>query len=61
LRVSTLPQRAATSAAIGISVAAGVSRRVGERRLSITHNLGGLGSATDWQNLESKESLVIPC
>lgn len=30
-------------------------------RLSITHNLGGLGSATDWQNLESKESLVIPC
>jgi hypothetical protein len=33
----------------------------GARRLSITHNLGGLGSATDWQNLESKESLVIPC
>jgi hypothetical protein len=32
LRVSTLPQRAATSAAIGISVAAGVSRRVGECR-----------------------------
>lgn len=29
--------------------------------LSITHNLGGLGSVTDWQNLESKESLVIPC
>jgi hypothetical protein len=29
--------------------------------LSITHNLGGLGSATDWQNLESKESLVIHC
>jgi hypothetical protein len=29
--------------------------------LSITHNLSGLGSATDWLNLESKESLVIPC
>ena len=32
LRVSTLPGRAAASAAIAISIAAGVSRRVGERR-----------------------------
>jgi impB/mucB/samB family protein len=45
----------------GKPVAVGGSRERGVDRLSITHNLGGLGSATDWQNLESKESLVIPC
>jgi transposase len=38
-----------------------VRQRTGLVNLSITHNLSGLGSATDWLNLESKESLVIPC
>jgi hypothetical protein len=29
--------------------------------LSITRNSGPLGLTVDWQNLESKESLVIHC
>jgi hypothetical protein len=36
-------------------------RRPRTTKLSITHNLGGLGRPSISKNLESKESLVIPC